>query len=192
MRSPTGASRRGASSRRRRSNAKSSRSLASHDATALQNSLANLLMRQGIQRFVLETLASLNHTVGDAWMRGELAVFEEHLYTEHVQIALRMAINAFPRQTGTPQGPADDLPRRAAWRRPADGRGAARTRRRAVHLARRPDAARGHSPRGARATTFTSSRCPFRRRSPSGKPATGSPRCAASSRRRSRCGRAAR
>ena len=36
-------------------------------------------------------------------MRGELAVFEEHLYTEHVQIALRTAINAFPRQTGAPR-----------------------------------------------------------------------------------------
>ncbi len=60
-------------------------------------------MRQGIQRFVLDTLASLNHTVGDAWMRGELAVFEEHLYTEHVQIALRTVINAFPRQIGAPR-----------------------------------------------------------------------------------------
>ena len=77
--------------------------LASHDAAALQTTLANLLMRQGVQRFVLETLASLNHTVGDAWMRGELAVFEEHLYTEHVQIALRTVINAFPRQAGAPR-----------------------------------------------------------------------------------------
>jgi len=77
--------------------------LASHDAAALQNALANLLMRQGIQRFVLDTLASLNHTVGDAWMRGELAVFEEHLYTEHVQVALRTVINAFPRQLGAPK-----------------------------------------------------------------------------------------
>ncbi len=77
--------------------------LAGHDAPALQNALANQLMRQGIQRFVLETLTSLNHAVGDAWMRGELAVFEEHLYSEQVQAALRTAINAFPRQTGEPK-----------------------------------------------------------------------------------------
>jgi MerR family transcriptional regulator, light-induced transcriptional regulator len=76
--------------------------LASHDARALQNMLANLLMRQGVQRFALDTLASLNHAVGDAWMRGELAVFEEHLYTEQVQVVLRTAINAFPRQNGAP------------------------------------------------------------------------------------------
>ena len=77
--------------------------LSRHDAAALQNSFANLLMRQGLQRFVLETLTSLNHAVGDAWMRGELAVFEEHLYTEQLQVALRTGINAFPRQVGVPR-----------------------------------------------------------------------------------------
>jgi DNA-binding transcriptional MerR regulator/methylmalonyl-CoA mutase cobalamin-binding subunit len=77
--------------------------LTRHDVAALQNSLAILLMQQGLQRFVLETVISLNHAVGDAWMRGELAVFEEHLYTEQLQVALRTGINAFPRQTGTPK-----------------------------------------------------------------------------------------
>ena len=77
--------------------------LSKHDAAALQHELANLLMRQGLQRFVLETLASLNHAVGDAWMRGELAVFEEHLYTEQLHSALRTAINAFPRRAGAPR-----------------------------------------------------------------------------------------
>jgi DNA-binding transcriptional MerR regulator/methylmalonyl-CoA mutase cobalamin-binding subunit len=77
--------------------------LSKHDATALQNALANLLMRQGLQRFVLETLTSLNHAVGEAWMRGELAIFEEHLYSEQLHAALRTAINAFPRQAGAPK-----------------------------------------------------------------------------------------
>ena len=77
--------------------------LTSHDAPALQQALANLLMKQGLQRFVLDTLTPLNRAIGDAWMRGELQVFEEHLYTEQLQVALRTAINAFPRQTGTPR-----------------------------------------------------------------------------------------
>jgi DNA-binding transcriptional MerR regulator len=77
--------------------------LSKHDAAALQNSFANLLMRQGLQRFVLETATSLNHAVGDAWMRGELAVFEEHLYTEQLHVVLRTGINAFPRQLGAPK-----------------------------------------------------------------------------------------
>ena len=77
--------------------------LKTHDASALQQALANLLMKQGLQRFVLDTLTPLNRAIGDAWMRGELEVFEEHLYTEQLQVALRTAINAFPRQTGTPR-----------------------------------------------------------------------------------------
>jgi DNA-binding transcriptional MerR regulator/methylmalonyl-CoA mutase cobalamin-binding subunit len=56
--------------------------LRAHDAPGLQSALANLLMRQGAL---------------------QLEVFEEHLYTEQLQIALRAAINAFPRQTGTPR-----------------------------------------------------------------------------------------
>jgi len=77
--------------------------LTSHDVPALQGQLATLLMRQGLQRFVLDTVTPLNHAIGDAWMRGELQVFEEHLYTEQLQIALRAAINAFPRHTGSPR-----------------------------------------------------------------------------------------
>ncbi len=77
--------------------------LRGHDAPGLQHALANLLMKEGLQRFVLDVLAPLNRAVGEAWMRGELQVFEEHLYTEQLQVALRSAINAFPRQTGSPK-----------------------------------------------------------------------------------------
>lgn len=77
--------------------------LQSHDSTGLQHLLANLLMRQGLQKFVLETLTPLNRAIGEAWMRGELQVFEEHLYTEHLQVALRTAINAMARQPGRPK-----------------------------------------------------------------------------------------
>ncbi len=77
--------------------------LKTHDATSLQHLLANLMMRQGLQRFVLDTITPLNRAIGDAWMRGELQIFEEHLYTEQLQVALRAAINAFPRQTGMPR-----------------------------------------------------------------------------------------
>jgi methanogenic corrinoid protein MtbC1 len=77
--------------------------LQSHDAPGLQHALANMLMRQGLQKFVLETITPLNRAVGEAWMRGDLQVFEEHLYTEQLQVALRTAINAFPRQLGSPR-----------------------------------------------------------------------------------------
>lgn len=77
--------------------------LRNHDVVGLKHALANLIMRQGVQRFVLETAAPLNRAVGDGWMRGELQIFEEHLYTEQMQSALRSAINGFPRSEGTPR-----------------------------------------------------------------------------------------
>ena len=77
--------------------------LKTHDVTGLQHALATLLMRQGLQTFVRDTITPLNRAVGDAWMRGDLQVFEEHLYTEQLQAALRTAINAFPRQSGIPR-----------------------------------------------------------------------------------------
>jgi methanogenic corrinoid protein MtbC1 len=77
--------------------------LRTHDVGALQATLTSLLMRQGLTRFVLDTVTPLNLAVGDAWMRGELQIFEEHLYTEQLHVALRAAINAFPRQAGAPR-----------------------------------------------------------------------------------------
>jgi DNA-binding transcriptional MerR regulator/methylmalonyl-CoA mutase cobalamin-binding subunit len=77
--------------------------LKAHDAAGLHATLANLLVRHGVQRFVVETVSPLNRAVGEAWMRGELQVFEEHLYTEQLQLALRGTINAFPRSSGSPR-----------------------------------------------------------------------------------------
>jgi DNA-binding transcriptional MerR regulator/methylmalonyl-CoA mutase cobalamin-binding subunit len=84
--------------------------LQSHNAPALQHALANQLMREGMQRFVLHTVAPLNRVVGEMWMRGELQVFEEHLFTEQLQVALRTAINAFPRHAGVPRVLLTTLP----------------------------------------------------------------------------------
>jgi hypothetical protein len=67
-----------------------------HDAPGLRQHLSQLISRQGLQRFVLHTLPALNELVGEAWSRGELEVFEEHLYTEQMQVQLRQAIAALP------------------------------------------------------------------------------------------------
>jgi len=84
--------------------------LKTHDAATLQHAFTQWLMRQGLQRFVIETVAPLNRAVGDAWMRGELFIFEEHLCTELLKAALRTAINAFPRQMGSPRVLLTTLP----------------------------------------------------------------------------------
>ncbi|MCC6378651.1 MAG: MerR family transcriptional regulator [Burkholderiales bacterium] len=78
--------------------------LHSHDAAGLRTFMVQHAMRQGLQQFVLATVAPLNRAVGAAWMGGDLQVFEEHLYTETVHVALRSAINAFPRSAeGSPR-----------------------------------------------------------------------------------------
>jgi MerR family transcriptional regulator, light-induced transcriptional regulator len=77
-------------------------------------------------RFVTEVIAPLNlPPSGDAWMRGQMEIFEEHTYTETVQVVLRQAIASVPPPApgSGPKRAADDLPRRAARPGPADGRG---------------------------------------------------------------------
>lgn len=67
-----------------------------HDSARLRGELVRLLARFGLARFVIEVVGPLNAAVGDAWIRGHLEIFEEHLYTEVVHSVLRGAIAALP------------------------------------------------------------------------------------------------
>ena len=67
-----------------------------HDVQALRQELSLLLARQGVRGFVVDVVAPLNLAVGDAWMRGQLQIFEEHLYSELMQSALRQALASVP------------------------------------------------------------------------------------------------
>jgi DNA-binding transcriptional MerR regulator/methylmalonyl-CoA mutase cobalamin-binding subunit len=70
--------------------------LRAHDVEQLRRQLSQSLMRLGLSRFVMEVIAPLNTVVGDAWMRGHLEIFEEHLYTESITVVLRQAIAGIP------------------------------------------------------------------------------------------------
>lgn len=70
--------------------------LRAHDVAGLQSELARLLSRHGVGRFVTEVVAPLNVAIGDAWVRGQVEIFEEHLYTEIVQVLLHQAIAGIP------------------------------------------------------------------------------------------------
>ena len=67
-----------------------------HDVEGLRRSLAQAIGRLGLARFVNDLVAPLNTRVGEAWMRGQLEVFEEHAYTESIQVVLRQAIANLP------------------------------------------------------------------------------------------------
>ncbi|MEO8627583.1 MAG: MerR family transcriptional regulator [Betaproteobacteria bacterium] len=81
-----------------------------HDLDALKRHLHQTLLKQGLQRFVLDTLAPLNTAIGDAWVRGECAVFEEHRYTETIYALLRGALTAFPCTDRSPTVVLSTLP----------------------------------------------------------------------------------
>ncbi len=72
------------------------RLIRSHDLRGLRRRMRLALSRFGVSRFVVEVVAPLNSAVGDAWLRGQMEVFEEHLYTEAVQVVLREAIASVP------------------------------------------------------------------------------------------------
>lgn len=69
-----------------------------HRFDDFRRTLSQDLLRLGLFGFVVNVIAPLNYLVGRHWANGSLAVFEEHLYTESVQIVLRNAIAAIPRQ----------------------------------------------------------------------------------------------
>ena len=64
------------------------------DGVAVHSALQQLLLKQGLQQFVTRSLAPLADAVGQAWLRGELGVSGEHLFTEQVQNVVRAAIGA--------------------------------------------------------------------------------------------------
>jgi DNA-binding transcriptional MerR regulator/methylmalonyl-CoA mutase cobalamin-binding subunit len=67
-----------------------------HDGSAYLQAMQQRLARQGLQRFVQDTVSPLAHRVGEAWEQGSVEVFEEHLFTELTKRLLRQAIGALP------------------------------------------------------------------------------------------------
>ncbi|HXE40013.1 MAG TPA: MerR family transcriptional regulator [Azonexus sp.] len=74
-----------------------------HDAAGYQQALQQRLARQGLQRFVQDTIAPLTRRVGEAWEDGSVEVFEEHLFTELTKRLLRQAIAALPGGSRSPR-----------------------------------------------------------------------------------------
>lgn len=67
-----------------------------HDGPAYLQAMQQRLARQGLWPFVQDTVAPLTVQIGLAWERGQMQVFEEHLFTELTVRVLRQAIAAVP------------------------------------------------------------------------------------------------
>jgi len=74
-----------------------------HQVDELRRALSQSQLRLGMERFVMEVVAPLTRMVGDAWARGYVEVFEEHLYTESLQVVLRGAIGTIPQPARDPR-----------------------------------------------------------------------------------------
>lgn len=82
----------------------------SRDLQGLRQALNQSMMRLGLQSFLIDIVAPLNRAVGEAWMAGELQIFEEHLYTEQMKSLLRQAIANLPPGGGKPRVLLTTLP----------------------------------------------------------------------------------
>jgi MerR family transcriptional regulator, light-induced transcriptional regulator len=70
--------------------------ISANDVDGLRRLLARTLSRVGLGQFVLDVVAPLNVQVGESWMQGRIEVFQEHVYTESVQVVLRNALHHLP------------------------------------------------------------------------------------------------
>ncbi len=77
--------------------------LQSHDAQATRAYLRHRMLELGLRRFACDFLPEANQLVGDAWMRGELQIAEEHLYSEAVSRVMRETLAAIPAGAMSPR-----------------------------------------------------------------------------------------
>jgi methanogenic corrinoid protein MtbC1 len=74
-----------------------------HRIDEFRRALSQAQLRVGMERFVLEIVAPMTRLVGDLWARGEFEVFEEHLYTESLQVVMRSTIANIPQPAEHPR-----------------------------------------------------------------------------------------
>lgn len=76
----------------------------------MRDCLSQAMMRCGVQRFLLEVAAPLGAAVGRAWMRGDIEIHEEHVYSEQINHLLRQAIGSAAPAAGAPRMLLTTLP----------------------------------------------------------------------------------
>jgi len=70
-----------------------------HDPVPLRRRFAQIILRIGLARFVLDVAIPLMQEIGQAWASGELHIFEEHLCSEVLETSLRSALAGAPDPT---------------------------------------------------------------------------------------------
>ena len=85
-----------------------------HQMAELGDALRQALAMLGLKAFTIDVIAPLTGMVGEAWACGDLAIYEEHLYSETLQTVMRHAIFSLPQasspSTRTPRVVLSTLP----------------------------------------------------------------------------------
>lgn len=79
--------------------------LAEDRTDLMKQALQQQILRRGLGPTVQELVAPLCVHVGEAWLRGELSIYQEHLFTETLQSVLREAIASVDASGQTLQQP---------------------------------------------------------------------------------------
>lgn len=77
---------------------------------ALSTQLDTLLKRHGLQKFLSEIVAPLNHAVGYSWSTGKIGILDEHRYAEQVRAILTQTLHALPCDQNYPRALLTTLP----------------------------------------------------------------------------------
>lgn len=75
----------------------------SHDIDGLQRQFHSEVARRGLASFVQDIAAPLITRVGEAWSRNELGIFEEHLFSQHLEKLFRLTLANMAPQSGQPR-----------------------------------------------------------------------------------------
>lgn len=65
--------------------------------------LHRALIEKGLQGLVRDLIAPLNMNIGEAWIRGDLGIPDEHFYTEQIQSFLRGTLAGYARSGQPPR-----------------------------------------------------------------------------------------
>lgn len=78
-----------------------------HQTGALAQSMSTAVLKRGLEQFVIDVAAPLCTAVGEAWARGEIRVFEEHIFTEQLTHVMRTALGSVRRSVPDPDSTQD-------------------------------------------------------------------------------------
>ncbi len=74
-----------------------------HDSEALQRLFYREMAKRGLAGFVQDIVAPLITLVGEAWSRNEIGIFEEHLFSQHLEKMFRTVLANMSPQDGSPR-----------------------------------------------------------------------------------------